>query len=380
MMRPRTYLDWNATAPLRPEARAAVLDALDRVGNPSSVHAEGRSARRIIEDAREKVAHLAGARAADVVFTSSATEANNWAVRRSWRTILASRLEHPSVLAPAQANCGTLVEMPLTAAGQLDLTALARWLADHAEDLARAPGQALLALQAANNETGVIQPVAEAIELGAAYGVVVLSDAVQAAGRIPLAVAGSGLRYMTISSHKLGGPLGAGALIAGEGADVSPLLTGGGQERGRRAGTENVVAIAGFGAAAAAAAGELAYYGALAGLRDALEAAVIRATPDAVVIGRASPRLANTSCLALPGRAAETFVAALDLGGIAVSAGAACSSGKVTASATLAAMGLSPDIARAAIRVSIGPSTTPEHVAAFVAAWTNITRQAARAA
>jgi cysteine desulfurase len=207
-----------------------------------------------------------------------------------------------------------------------------------------------------------------------------MTDAVQAAGRLPLEFGRSSLTFMTISGHKLGGPKGVGAVIARVDAPLPPLLIGGGQERGRRAGTENVASIAGFGAAAAAAAGEVAYFLALAGLRDTLELAVRRTTPEALIIGAGAPRLANTSCIALPGRSAETLVAALDLSGIAVSAGAACSSGKVGPSPVLAAMGLPPDIARSAVRVSIGPSTMPEDIDAFIGAWARITRPAIAAA
>lgn len=376
----RHYLDWNATAPLRPEARAAMIEALDLVGNPSSVHAEGRRARRIVEDAREKVAHLVGARPAEVVFTSGATEANNWVVGRTWNAVLYSRLEHPSVVAPALASDGQAVELPALASGVIDLGSLAAWLEAHKETLQRAPGGTLLALQAANNETGVVQPVADAVALAATYGVLVHVDAVQAVGRLPTDFAASKSSFLAISGHKLGGPKGIGALVVRSGAPLPPRVIGGGQERGMRAGTENVAAIAGFGAAAAAAAGEIGYFAALGGLRDRIEAGVIQASPGAVVIAQDSERLPNTTCLALPGRTAETLVAAFDLTGVAVSAGAACSSGKVQASPVLAAMGLSRDIARGAIRISIGPATTVEDIDAFVAAWVRITRRAAQAA
>lgn len=376
----RHYLDWNASAPLRPEARSAMLAAFDLVGNPSSVHAEGRRARRIVEDAREKVAHLVGAKPAEVVFTSGASEANNWICGRAWDSIVTSRLEHPSVVAPVLASQARTLELPVGQSGRIDVARLDAWLAAHHERLSQAPGRTLLALQSANNETGVIQPLQDAADLAAAHGLVVMTDAVQVAGRLPLEFGRSSLTFMTISGHKLGGPKGVGALIARVDAPLPPLLIGGGQERGRRAGTENVASIAGFGAAAAAAAGEVAYFSALAGLRDRLEIAVKRVTPEAVVIGAGVPRLANTTCLALPGRTAETLVAALDLSGLAVSAGAACSSGKVGPSPVLAAMGLSPDIARSAVRISIGPSTMPEDIDAFVAAWTRITRPAAATA
>lgn len=376
----RHYLDWNATAPLRAEARAAMLEAMDLVGNPSSVHAEGRRARRIVEDAREKVAALAGASPTDVIFTSGATEANNWVVGRTWATILFSRLEHPSVVAPALASDGGIVEVKATAAGTLDLGDLERWLAANAEAVGRMSGRFLLALQAANNETGVVQPVEAAAELMAAHGGHTLSDAVQAAGRLPLEFAASRLSFLALSSHKIGGPKGVGALIVRDGAPLPPRIIGGGQERGRRAGTENVAAIAGFGAAAIAACGEIGYFGSLKGLRDRLEGAIREATPNAVIVGAESDRLANTTCVALAGRSAETLVASLDLSGVAVSAGSACSSGKVTASPVLAAMGLSADLARAAIRISIGPSTTSEDIDAFASAWRRNARPAANAA
>ncbi|MFM9942041.1 MAG: cysteine desulfurase family protein [Hyphomicrobiaceae bacterium] len=376
----RHYLDWNATAPLRPEARAAMVEALDLVGNPSSVHAEGRRARRIVEDAREKVARLVGAKPAEVVFTSGATEANNWVVGRTWDRVVFSRLEHPSVVAPALACRGDTVEIGATRYGSIDVGALAAWLENDHERLQRAPGRTLLALQAANNETGIVQPLAAAAALAAAHGVLVHSDAVQAVGRLPIDFARSNLSFLSISGHKLGAPKGIGALIVRSGAPLPPRIIGGGQERGMRAGTENVAAIAGFGAAAAAASGEIGYFASLGGLRDRLEDAVVQATPEAVVIGHGAERLANTACLALPGRMAETLVAAFDLTGIAVSAGAACSSGKVQASPVLAAMGLAPEITGGAIRISIGPATTVEDIDAFVTAWTRITRRAAQAA
>lgn len=376
----RHYLDWNATAPLRPEARVAMIEALGVVGNPSSVHAEGRQARRIVEDAREKVAQLVGARPAEVVFTSGATEANNWVLGRAWGSVLYSRIEHPSVVAPALANEGESVELPVTSGGVLNLAALAAWLEAHGDELTRSPGRTVLALQSANNETGVVQPVEEAVILAASRSVLVHVDAVQTAGRLPIDFAGSGISFLAVSGHKIGGPKGVGALVVRPGAPLPPRLIGGGQERGQRAGTENVAAIAGFGAAAAAATGEIGYFAALGGLRDRLETAVIQATPEAVVIGQDSRRLPNTTCLGVPGRTAETLVAALDLAGIAVSAGAACSSGKVQASPVLAAMGLPRETARGAIRISIGPATTAEDIDAFVAAWIRITRRAAVAA
>jgi cysteine desulfurase len=376
----RTYLDWNATAPLRDEARAAMVAALDVVGNPSSVHAEGRAARRLIEDAREKVAVLVGALPREVYFTSGATEANNWVHRRTWRTIFYSALEHPSVVAPVRAGEGERIDCRVTSSGLIDLAALEQELAARAAALADAPGQALLTLQMANNETGVLQPLAEAAKLAKAHRVLVASDAVQAPGRLRLEFAGSGLNYLTLSAHKLGGPKGIGAVVSRADAPLPPLLVGGGQERRYRAGTENVAAIAGFGAAAEAALRDLDGAVRIASLRDRLEESALAIAADAIVIGRGAPRLNNTMCIAVPGRAAETLVAALDLAGIAVSAGSACSSGKVAASPVLAAMHIDPSLARGAIRVSVGPTTTDEDIAAFLAAFGTITGRAAKAA
>ena len=371
----RTYLDWNATAPLLPEAREAMLRALDLIGNPSSVHAEGRAARRLIEDAREQVAALAGARPQEVIFTSGATEANNTVIRSGWDAVFAAGIEHDSVLAPIRASGARHVSI---AVGSDGVTAIADCEAMFAAK--QVPGRSLVTLQMANNETGVIQPVAALAGIARGQGVHVHTDATQAVGRIAVDFAGLGVDYLSFSSHKLGGPKGVGVLVAREDAPLSPWLTGGGQERRQRAGTENVAAIAGFGAAAAAAQAGLAGYARLAVLRDHLEAEVLRITPAVTIVARDAPRLANTSCIANGRRAAETLVTVLDLAGIAVSAGAACSSGKVAASHVLEAMGLYPAMTRAAIRVSIGPTTTDNDIAAFLAAWENITRQVAKAA
>jgi cysteine desulfurase len=364
----RTYLDHNATAPHRPEVRSAMIAALDCAGNPSSIHAEGRRARAIVEDAREEVAALAGARPVDVIFTSGATEASNAVLRGTWHRLVVTRLEHPSVLAPALACTAERVEVAVDASGVADAGRFAEALAAGA-----GPNSGtLVILQAANNEIGTLQPVAEVAATAKAHGAKLLSDAVQAAGRLPLDFAAGGVDYMTLSAHKLGGPKGVGALIAREGAPLASLHVGGGQERRRRGGTENVVGIAGFGAAATAARRDLADMARIARLRDRLEREALAMSPDAVIIGRDGPRLANTTCLAWPGASAETLVIKLDLAGIAVSAGAACSSGKVGASEVLAAIGLAPDLARSAIRVSLGWSTTERDVDAFLQAWRTI--------
>lgn len=380
MTRRRTYLDWNATAPLRPTARAAMLAALDLAGNPSSVHTEGRAARRLIEDAREQVAALVGASPRSVYFTSGATEANAWVHGQSWKTIVFSRLEHVSVLASIDASDADQREVAATRDGTLDLDALVATLSGAAHALAEAPGRALLTLQAANNETGVVQPVVAAIDIAKAHGIRVASDAVQMAGRARLDFDGSDLDYMTISAHKFGGPKGIGAVIARPDAPLAPLMIGGGQERRQRAGTENVAAIAGFGAAAEEAARDLGANAAVSALRDRLETSVRARAPNTVIIGQNAPRLPNTTCLALPGRAAETLVAAFDLAGVAVSAGSACSSGKVAASHVLSAMDLEAGLVRGSIRISLGATTTTDDIAAFLAAFDDITARIAHAA
>jgi cysteine desulfurase len=371
----RTYLDHNATAPLRPEARGAMLEALDVMGNPSSVHAEGRRARALVESARERVADLVGARPAEVVFTSGATEANNWVLRAGWDVVLSPGVEHDSVLAPARACASRFRELPVDGDGLVDLAGLENAMLESSPGAA---GRRLLALQLANNETGVLQPVARAVALARSHGFSVHTDAVQAPGRVAIDINELGVDSLSLSAHKLGGPKGTGALVLREGFAPDPLVKGGGQERRRRAGTENVAGIAGFGAAAVAAMRDLAGIDVLAGLRSRLEAGALDAARDAVVIASRAPRLPNTTCIALPGLSAETLVIRFDLAGVAVSAGAACSSGKVGPSAVLAAMGLPADVARAAIRVSLGWNTTERDVDAFLAAWVAIAGRGGR--
>jgi cysteine desulfurase len=363
----RTYLDWNATAPLRPEARAAMVVALDLIGNPSSPHAEGRHVRATVEDAREQVAALVGARPSEVVFTSGGTEANNTVFAAGWATILVAGIEHDSVLAPARSSAARLVELPVGRSGVVQ--------GDRAADLiqkASGARPALLSLQLANNETGVLQPVAAIARLAREHGLLVHTDAVQAAGRAAVDMRALGVDFLTLSAHKLGGPKGVGALVVRDGVSMPALIRGGGQERRRRAGTEAVAAIAGFGAAAEAAKRELAGMAQVRALRERLEAEIIGLAPNAVVIAADADRLPNTASIALPGTAAEALVIALDLAGIAVSAGAACSSGKVGASHVLEAMGVEPGIVRAAIRVSLGWSSTEADVATFARAWAHV--------
>jgi cysteine desulfurase len=353
-MNQRTYLDYNATAPLRPEVREAVTAALSLEGNPSSVHAEGRAARAAVEEARAKVAALVGARPEDVIFTSGGTEANALALAApagedSWHCYL-SAIEHPSVLAGGRFHPETTTIVPVTPEGIVDLEVLAAKLEKHK------PGgwRPLVSLMAANNETGAIQPVAEAAPLVHEAGGVLHSDAVQAAGRMPLDMTALGTDMVTLSAHKIGGPKGIGALVLKEGVRVEPLIKGGGQEGRRRAGTENVSGIVGFGVAAECAAAEFSRMNEIAKLRDDLEAGVRALAADAVILSATVPRLPNTSAIAVPGVKAETLVIGLDLAGVAVSAGSACSSGKVEASHVLAAMGVAPEIAHGTMRISLG--------------------------
>jgi cysteine desulfurase len=360
----RTYLDWNASAPLRPEARAAMIAALDAVGNASSVHAEGRRVRSLVEEARARVAKLVGAKPSEVVFTSGATEANNWALSADWDLIFVCGIEHASVLAPACRSAARVIEFPAGQDGVAQVERIAEFVLRSGAPL----GRALVSLQMANNETGVIQPVSQTAMFAREHGLSVHTDATQAAGRVPINFRALGVDLLSISSHKLGGPKGAGALLIREGSEIEPLIVGGGQERRRRAGTENVAAIAGFGAAATAALADLQRVHEIAKWRDLLESEIRCFAPEVAVMGASAERLANTSCIAWPRRSAETLVIKLDLDGIAVSAGSACSSGKVGASHVLAAMGVPSDIARGAIRVSLGPTTGRDDVLRLTAA------------
>ena len=377
-MTARVYLDWNASAPLRPAAREAVCAALELCGNPSSVHGEGRTARRLIEDARAALAALIGAEARNVVFTSGGTEANALALspaiergvdKAGFDRLLISAIEHPSVRAGGRFAANAVEEIPVTANGVIDLSALERSLAKR--------GRSLVSVMAANNETGVVQPVATVSEIVHRADGFLHVDAVQAAGRMPLDINLLGADLLTLSAHKLGGPKGAGAVIKRDEAlhFAEPLIKGGGQERGARAGTENVAAIAAFGAAAADCRKSLVAETAhMAALRDRLEAGLRALTPEAVIFGAQAERLPNTTLAGIPGAKAETLVIGLDLDGIAVSSGAACSSGKVAPSHVLAAMGISPELARGAIRLSTGPTTTETEIARFLEVWQKLVK------
>lgn len=369
----RAYMDHNATAPVHADAADAVARALALTGNASSVHGEGRAARALIEQARADVAALVHARPAEVVFTSGGTEAANLALHLARSALGAERLivsaiEHDCVRAAAAAQDLPLAIAPVDADGVINLDALSRLLA--------APGRAIVALMLANNETGVVQPLAEAVALAREAGALVLTDVIQAAGRMPLDFAALDVDMMLLSAHKLGGPQGVGALILRDTLPFEPLIRGGGQEMRRRAGTENLPGIAGFGVAARQAR-DLSGVPRLAALRDRLEAAIREAAPDVTVFGARAPRLANTSLFAAPGLDAETLIMALDLDGIAVSAGSACSSGKVARSHVLAAMGVKDVLARGAIRVSLGSGNTEEDIDRLAASWSRFVKRAA---
>jgi cysteine desulfurase len=369
----RSYFDWNATAPLRPQAAAALNEALGVPGNPSSVHAEGRAARRMVERAREQVAALVGAEPGNVVFTSGGTEANLLALTPAIETaqdkrprdrLLLSAIEHSSVQSGGRVPRSMIENIPVHSDGRADLAALS--------EAVRRASRPLVSLMLANNETGVVQPVAEAAAITHATGGLLHVDAVQGPGRIPCDIEALGADLLTISAHKLGGPKGVGALVR-RCDDIhfpDPLIRGGGQERGLRAGTENVAGIVAFGAAAAAAReqgrGEAER---MRTLRDALEAGLKAIAPLAVIFGETAERLPNTTLFAVEGMKAETAVIAFDLEGIAVSSGAACSSGKVQPSHVLAAMGVSRALTRGGVRVSLGWATTESDIKRFLGAW-----------
>ena len=374
-MTERAYFDWNATAPLRAEARAAALAALELTGNASSVHAEGRAARQTIEQARAQVAALAGADPRNVTFTSGATEANMLAltpaleagfVKKPRDRLFVSAVEHPSVRGGGRFAADAVEVLPVDANGLVDLAALKA-----ASARAERP---LVSVMLANNETGAIQPIAAIAEIVHAANGLLHVDAVQGAGRIDCDISTFNADLISLSSHKIGGPQGAGALVRRDGIHISQsLIRGGGQERNLRAGTENVAAIAGFGAAAQAASrARQADAVRMAALRDRFEAALLAQTPAAVIFAAGVARLPNTSLFAVPGLKAETAIISFDLNGIALSSGAACSSGKVQISAVLTAMSVDADLARGAVRVSLGWDTTEADIDLLLNAWMRV--------
>lgn len=360
------YFDYNASAPVKPAAREAVLRVLEAGGNPSSTHRAGAVARAFLEEARAALAALVNIRPQSIVFTSGGTEANNLAIlgADNLNRIYVSAAEHPSVMEAARARGVDVETIPLEVSGVVDLDWLAAALKADPE-----PQAALVCVMRANNETGVIQPVEAVAALTRSAGARLLVDAAQAIGKIPVDFEALGADFLTLSAHKFGGPAGAGALILRDGARVTPRNLGGGQELRRRSGTEPLPAIAGMGAAAAVAETDRPKMEAAAALRDRIETAMLEIAPQAVVFGKAAPRLPNTSAIATPGFSSETQVMALDLAGFAVSAGSACSSGKVAPSPGLRAMGAGEDLASSAIRISLGWDTTEDEVDGFIDAW-----------
>jgi len=377
MAPPRLYLDWNATAPLHPAAREAVLRAMDLYGNPNSVHGEGRIVRAAIEGARRQVASLVGAEPAHVILTSGATEAANMVLTpefRMGRTPLAighlyySTVEHPAVREGGRFPKDKTTEIPVTSEGTVDLVALEAQLTGHDAS----SGLPMVAIMLVNNETGIVQPVRDAAEIVKAHRGLLVVDAVQAAGRIEIDIDALGADFLILSSHKLGGPKGAGALVSrGEILMPKPLIHGGGQEKGHRSGTENSLAVIGFGAAASQARSDFSERnGRIATLQARLESGMRAAAPDVVIYGADGLRVSNTTFFTLPGLKAETGQIAFDLEGVALSAGSACSSGKVGESHVLVAMGHDPKLG--ALRISLGFATSDEDIDRALAAFGKI--------
>ena len=367
------YADHNATSVLRPEAKAAMLEAMDIGANPSSVHSAGRKARRLLETARMQIGGAISASGKDIIFTSGGTEANRLALIGAARQIAAKEGKPPAIIYAGFEHAAVLENLPDTGASLFEVCVRSNGIVDldhlaervrHVSDEGFTP---LVTLMLANNETGVIQPVSEAAALAREAKGYIHCDAVQALGKIPVNVALLGVDYLALSGHKCGGPAGVGALWLRPGAPLLPIHKGGGQERSLRSGTENLVGIVGFGAAAEKSVQDLDLYSRLSLIRDAMESDLKAA--GAIVFGNEAGRLANTSCIALPGFKSETQVMSLDLAGIAISAGSACSSGKVKASGVLKAMGVSADIARCAVRISFGWDTADDDGAAIASAW-----------
>ncbi len=374
------YLDYNATAPVKPQVSKAIAEALAMTGNPSSVHQFGRAARDAVEEARDQVAKMIGASAAEIVFTAGGTEANNTALTGAGRKrLIVSEIEHPSILRAAESlasdrsgssgNSGSdgggeyeLIMLPVDSEGIVSIETLDQALGANADD-------ALVSIMLANNETGVIQPVAELAGLARARGALVHCDAVQAPGRIAFDVSTLGVDMLSLSAHKFGGSKGVGALYLRAGVDLQALVIGGGQERGHRAGTENVVGIVGFGVAAHLAGEDLQRAPHLATLRDTLEQRLREIDPTVRVFGGGAERLPNTSCLSMPGVQSEMQVMGLDLAGVAISAGSACSSGKVEPSHVLRALGAPDAETGCAIRISLGWASGEADVEKLVSAW-----------
>ncbi len=369
----RVYLDYNASAPMRPQSRQAVIDGLE-AGNPSSVHYEGRQARAKMDTARREIAALCKAGPEGVIFTSGGTEACNLALQMRAapagrvERVMISAIEHIAVTKAAHASGLPVELLPVTPNGVVDLEAL-----DAALEDAR---PALVCVMVANNETGVIQPIQAIAARVLAHGSLLFCDAVQAAGKMALDMESLGCDALSLSGHKLGGPMGTGALLVRSGLVTPSHMVGGGQELGRRAGSENILGILGFAAAAKASLESLAQFESIAIWRDAMEASLKQQFNDIVVIGEGQPRLANTSCFALSGLRSETLVMGLDLAGVSVSAGSACSSGKVSRSHVLDAMGVSDDIANSVLRVSFGWASQADDAEKLIESWVPLARKA----
>lgn len=361
----RVYFDHNATSPLRAAARAAMDAAHDRGGNASSVHSEGRAARGMVEKARKQIATPLDVDPAQIIFTSGATESNN-AILRGFpdRSVFLSAVEHPCV----HENRGEHATfIPVTRDGVVDIAAFEQMIAACAQP-------ALVSVMAVNNETGVIQPVSEIMAIAKKYNAITHTDAVQALGRIPITRAGLNVDFLTLSAHKVGGPQGVGATIIAPGAPLPRFIIGGSQERNHRAGTENVPAISGFGAAVEEAAAQReTYVTTLTSMREEMEREMMRLSPSIRIYGTDAPRVANTICLTVPHVSSETMLIALDIEGVAISSGAACSSGTVRPSRVLMQMGVSEDEAKTALRISLGWNSTSEDVEKFLSAWQKIT-------
>lgn len=369
MTRPSTYFDYNATAPALPEVAEAVARAMLEGGNPSSVHGTGRRAHAALEDARRRVAALLDAPAKDIIFTGGGTEANTLGLKGLMKTrgierLLVCATEHPSVLDLAKAAEMDVALIPVDTDGLVDPSAYAALLDD--------PRKSLVSIMLANNETGVIQPIKELAQTARDAGALFHTDAIQAAGKINISFNDLNVDLLSVSAHKFAGPQGVGALVLRAGLELAPLTHGGGQELGRRSGTENVAGIIGMGLAAEIANDKLESGSGTEDLRDSLEAELCAAAPEAVIVGAGAPRLPNTILIALPDVPADTQVIQMDLAGFAVSSGSACSSGKVSRSHVLDAMNVGDALAGSAMRISLGWQTTDDQITAFVEAWTKM--------
>ncbi|UTW53858.1 cysteine desulfurase family protein [Kordiimonas sp. SCSIO 12610] len=357
------YLDFNATSPILLEVIEKVAETMTFLGNPSSVHQTGRKARSIVEEARSQVAALVGARSRDIVFTSGGTEANNAVLRATGaKSLIISAIEHDCVIAASQVSGLHVQTLSVNNDGKVDLEELSRLLE-------KTENPALVSVMLGNNEMGVIQDIAKVSTIAKEFGARVHCDAVQAAGKISIDFNELGVDYLTLSAHKLGGPQGVGAIVLAPTAPLNAFIVGGGQELGRRSGTENVAGVAGFGVAAIAALSNQAEYDRVQSLRDRMEAEIRAHANDIIIAGKDTDRLPNTSCIVMPGMKGETQVMHFDLNGICVSSGSACSSGKVKVSHVMTAMGLDEELANSSLRVSLGLSTTDEEIDRFIEAW-----------